>query len=338
MMTKRLLYIGNKLAEHGKTPTAIENLGPLLASEGFKVTYASSIINKPLRFLDMIAKTLLNARSSNYVLIDTYSTANFWYAIAVSQLCRLLSAKYIPILHGGNLPYRLFSSPKFSKMIFANAHLLVAPSQYLANAFENKGFAPIEIIPNPIAIEKFPFKERLDFRPSILWLRSLSNIYNPELALEVLRLVTEKFPVADMIFIGPDNENLRPGLKLQAEKTNLSVAFTGMLSKEEWVALSRKFDIFLNTSNVDNMPASLVETAAVGLAIVSTNVGGVPYLFENGKNAVLADPNDAQALANAIIKCCKNPVETAERTKMGRLRAEDFRWKIVGQSWKRILH
>ena len=101
MTRKSLLYIGNKLSRHGNTPTAIETLGPLLEKEGFEIIYASDKKNQIIRLFDMIFKTILNARNADYIVIDTYSTSNFYYALVVSQLCWLLGKKYIPILHGG---------------------------------------------------------------------------------------------------------------------------------------------------------------------------------------------------------------------------------------------
>ena len=59
---KNLLYIGNKLSEHGNTATSIESLGFFLESEGYKVYYASSKKNQILRMIDMIWKTLKYAK------------------------------------------------------------------------------------------------------------------------------------------------------------------------------------------------------------------------------------------------------------------------------------
>ena len=47
-------------------------------------------------------------------------------------------------------------------------------------------------------------------------------------------------------------------------------------------------DVFLNTTNYDNTPVSVLEAMACGLPLVSTNVGGIPYLLEDGKTALLA--------------------------------------------------
>src|SRR4029078_507367 len=150
MPPKSLLYIGNKLSKHGFTPTVIETLGPSLEKEEFEVIYASDKKKQNLRFLDMIVKTVLNAGKTNYLLIDTYSTSSFYYTLAVSQLCRLFGKKYIPILHGGNLPKRLDKSPYISGLVFNNSYRNVAPSNYLKSAFEARGYKNLVYVPNSI--------------------------------------------------------------------------------------------------------------------------------------------------------------------------------------------
>ncbi len=336
-MTKRLLYIGNKLSKHGKTPTAIENLGPLLQTADFEVIYSSNKLNKLLRFLSMIYRTIRDAGKVDYVLIDTYSTSNFWYAFAVSQICRILKAKYIPILHGGNLPNRLLSSPSVSRMIFENAYAIVAPSKYLANSFAVCGFTNIHIIGNPISLTDFPFKDREYFHPKLLWVRSLADIYNPKLAIDVLDIVQRKFPTATLTMVGPDNENMLSELKEKASDLELNVAFSGRLTRKGLVAVAQNHDIFLNTTNVDNTPASMIEAAALGLAIVSTNVGGIPFLFQNNENALLVDPNDAVQMSDAVIKCCQETNETIIRTKNALELANNFSPAIVLEKWQMLL-
>ena len=205
-MKKNLLYIGNKLSEHGLTVTSIETLGILLENEGYNLLYASTKKNKTVRLVDMLLTTLKNRKHIDYVLIDTYSTYNFWYAFLVSQLCRILKLKYIPKLHGGDLPHRLIKNPKLCRMIFKNAYRNVAPSAYLLDAFKNRDFAELIYIPNTIELHKYPFKLRPDTFPKLLWVRSFTSIYNPEMALKVFYELQKDFPDCELCMVGPDKD------------------------------------------------------------------------------------------------------------------------------------
>lgn len=332
---KNLLYLGNKLSVHGNTVTGIEVLGPLLESEGYKVRYASSKKGKLARLIDMLVTLWRHGRKSDYVLIDTYSTLNFWYAYLCARWCRRNKVKYIPILHGGNLPRRLRKSPGMCQNLFGDAYINIAPSPYLGKVFSEAGFN-VKYIPNPVDFSKFSFKERREIGPSLLWVRSLARIYNPMMALETLKIVRQHFPDAKLCMVGPDKEKLLPRLKAFADQYQLNVSFKGRMSKSEWGRLSRDYDIFLNTAKIDNAPFSLLEAAALGLYIVSNNVGGIPHLLRNRENALLTIPGDAKSMAGAI----KELIDDSElRSKLTSNRVEllkKYEWDTIRVSWGEV--
>ena len=334
---KNLLYIGNKLSVHGFTPTTIETLGLSFEGEGYIVHYASSKKNKIGRFLDMLLKTVRYQKQAHYVIIDTYSTSNFWYAFAVSQLCRILDLRYIPILHGGNLPNRLKKSPKLSAMIFNNAYKNIAPSRYLMHYFNEAQIKNLIYIPNTIAINEYPFKEREKVAPRLLWVRSFAKIYNPKMAVDVLKLLKTDYPEATLCMVGPEKDGSLQETKEYAKSLNLKVEFTGRLSKKEWASLASHYDIFINTTNFDNTPVSVVEAMALGLPVVTTNVGGIPFLVENNKQALLIPVGDVKAMANAIKEICDNQELAIILSQNGRELVECFDWHSVKQKWVEIL-
>mgnify|MGYP006179834989 FL=1 len=334
---KSILYIGNKLSKHGFSATSIETLGILLEKENFELIYASSKKNRFIRFSDMFFTTLFNARKVDYVLIDTYSTYNFWYAFVVSQICILFKKPYIPILRGGDLPNRLKSSPKFSKLIFCNSLYNVAPSTYLFNIFDNLNYPNLKLIPNTIEIGNYNFLKRNELAPKILWVRSLSVIYNPKMAIDVLAILKTSFLEAELCMVGQEKDVRIDELKEYADSLGVNVTFTGKLSKTDWIKLSENYDIFINTTHFDNTPVSLIEALALGLPVVSTNVGGIPYLVRDKETALLVNDSDSQAMANAISELIENH-ELAEKLALnGRKLVEHFDWQIVKNQWKEIL-
>ncbi|MBS7786393.1 glycosyltransferase family 4 protein [Flavobacterium sp. CYK-55] len=337
-MKPRLLYIGNKLSKHGITVTSIETLGALLESEGYDVIYASSVKNKTLRLIDMLIKTFYHRNQVDFVLIDTYSTHNFWYAFLVSQLCRLLRLKYIPKLHGGDLPNRLKRSPVMSRMIFKNAYCNVAPSAYLLEAFSNKGYATIHYIPNTIELENYPFKKREQIKPRLLWVRSFASIYNPGMAIEVYRLLKNEFPDAALCMVGPDKDGSFDKVRQMAKKLNLDVFFTGKLSKKDWIKISEQYDIFINTTHFDNTPVSVIEAMALGLPIVSTNVGGITYLLDDQKTALLVSDSDAPAMIEAVKKILTDKALLEHLVHNAQYLVQDFDWTKVKTKWNTLLH
>lgn len=335
---KKLLYIGNKLSGHGFTITTIESLGVLLENEGYTVYYASSKKNKLLRMLDMLVQTIRKAPQTDYVIIDTYATQNFWYALLVSQLCRLLNLKYIPILHGGNLPDRLKRDPRYCRLIFANAYINVAPSNYFYTIFKNAGFDNTVTIPNIIETKNYEFTNRIVRKPRLLWVRSLAQIYNPAMAIHVLAELKKDFPNAVLSMVGPDKENLLPGLKAVAANLNVDVEFTGRLSKPEWIAMSKQYDIFINTTTVDNTPVSVIEAMALGMPVISTNVAGIPYLVQDGYNALLVESGNVSQMVNAVKRLISEPGLTHQLTQNAHALVMTFDWEVVKRKWLQILN
>ncbi|WP_333808662.1 glycosyltransferase family 4 protein [Flavobacterium sp.] len=337
MKNKRLLYIGNQLSKHGYNKTSIETLGVFLDGEGYDLILTSDKKNQLFRLLDMILTTLFKARKVDYVLIDTYSTSSFWYAFFCSQLARLFVVKYIPILRGGNLPSRLKRNPRLCRMIFTHAHKNVAPSGYLKHTFEKEGFTNVVHIPNTIEIEKYEFKKRTNFSPNLLWVRAFASIYNPEMAIKVLFEVRKVYPKATLTMVGPDKDGSLQTTKTFAKSINCEVNFTGQLAKEDWWQLAAKHDIFINTTHFDNTPISVMEAMALGLPVVTTNVGGIPYLLSDKENALLVNDNAVDEMTNAIFSLISDKEQASNIAQNARAYVEQMDWATVKQIWKELL-
>ncbi|MDN3666510.1 glycosyltransferase family 4 protein [Algibacter miyuki] len=334
---KKILYIGNKLSQKGKTETTIDTLGKGLRNLGFEVVFASSYRLVFMRFSHMLWTVFKHRKSTNYVLIDTYSTLNFYYAYAISQLCRVFKLKYIPILHGGELPKRLENSPKLSKAIFKHAYKNVAPSGYLKSEFENYGFRNIDFIPNSIPLEDYIFQPKTYQTVKLLWVRSFSELYNPTLAIRVLKALKDENIDAKLCMIGPKNDGSLLACKQLAEKLNVDVEFTGKLSKQEWHKKAEAFNVFVNTTTIDNAPVSVIEAMALGLLVVSTNVGGMPFLIEDNIDGLLVPSNDLEAFVDAIKGIMKNSEKNGDIVNSARKKVENYDWEKVKQEWCNLL-
>ena len=98
--------------------------------------------------------------------------------------------------------------------------------------------------------------------------------------------------------------------KLQAiiEEKGISqyFSFPGWVRKEEKENLLKNADIFLLPSYTEAMPMSILEAMGYGLPIVTTNVGGIPQLVEDGKNGYMTDPGNIDSFVKAILKLISN--------------------------------
>ncbi len=336
-MQKRILYIGNQLKKGSGLTTIIDSLSLLLRGEGYTIIACSHFKNKGMRLLDMLFKTFQNRNKVDLVLIDTYSTQNFYYAVWVAKLCRFFKIPYIPILHGGILPERLKKSPQLSQKLFKGAKINVSPSMYLMNAFKEEGYTNLSYIPNTIEIKNYPFLLRKTIKPKLFWLRSFSEIYNPKLALQIVEELLKKDIEVSLCIVGPEKDGALAECKKLAKQKDLPITFTGKLDKKDWIALSKNHDVFINTTNFDNMPVSVIEAMALGLPVISTNVGGLPYLIDHEFTGLLVPPNDAHIFVEAILKLLNDPQMGERLAVNARKKVEEFDWEVVKKMWFEVL-
>lgn len=336
-LKKKILYIGNQLAGHDFSPTAADSLPPKLRELGFDVGVVSNKRNKVLRLIDMLWAVFRNRKTAAVVLIDTYSTKNYYYAVCVAVFCRFYTLPYVPILHGGDLPRRLKENKKWATLLFKKSKLNISPSAYLKDQFEAHGFSNIIHIPNSLAIENYPFLNRQTIDYKLLWVRSFDKTYNPLLALEVVEILMEKGKNVQLCMVGAEKDGSLELCKQRVREKNLPVTFTGLLSKKEWINLSTNYDLFINTTHFDNMPVSVMEAMALGLAVISTNVGGIPYLIKHNQTGLLVPPDHAEAFAEAIINTVENPLETNKHTKEARDKVAMFDWLRIKKYWSSFL-
>lgn len=333
-----ILYLGNNLTLHGNTPSSIETLGKFLGLR-YDIKRFSNKRNQLLRGLAMMRAIVLHYRTTSVVLIDAYSSLAFYYVLGAAILCRVLRIPYIPILRGGDLKSRLDKKPSLSKFVFGGAKYLVTPSNYLYSVFTEFGFANVLHIPNSIEMRIYKMKERPMSAPRLLWVRSFHLVYNPLMALHVFEKLLVHFPETELCMVGPDKDGSLKECKEYALRYGLSgkVRFTGLLSKSEWHSLSENYDIFINTTTIDNTPVSVIEAMALGLVVISTNVGGVPYLISDSDNGILVSNGDSNAMVAKIKWLMDNPIAARELALRARKYVEEFDWELVKHKWFKIL-
>jgi len=333
-----ILYVGNKLSHYGYAMSVIEELGYRLEQLRFKVFYAGTKRNKFLRLAEILWKSSLLNRKVNYILIDTYSTSAFWYAYLTGLVARLTGTKYIPILHGGDLPSRLMKSKKACNALFSNSFTNVAVSGYLSYEFERARYKTI-VIPNSIDISKYTFRLRERPRPKLLWVRSFHRQYNPQMAADVVKELLKSYPEAELCMVGPDKDGSMQDFRNYIDTRGIGdqVRITGLLKKEEWIKLSEDYDFFINTTNVDNTPVSVIEALAMGLAVISTDPGGIPFLLTDNLDSCLVSCGNAVIMAEKIDGLIKHPSVYNQIVTNGRELAENFDWLKIKQKWLDLL-
>lgn len=104
--------------------------------------------------------------------------------------------------------------------------------------------------------------------------------------------------------------------------------FKGALPQSEVLETYKKSDLFVLPSRIDEtgdrdgLPNVIVEAQSQQMAVISTNISGIPELIQSDSNGILIQPDKVDELAKAIEKLTSDP---KLRNKMGKLGEEKVR-------------
>lgn len=338
MREKSVLLISNLTGRMGLGQSVCESLSQLLSQRGWDMFVASPYKNRIIRFLDMLWVTWKNRNNYSIGYIEVYSGWGFIWAEIISMVLSIMEKPFVLALYGGNLPVFSKENPNRVKKLLKRANVVISPSSYTKELMFSYR-EDIRILSYGVDFSDFQF--RLRFKPlkNLITMRAFHEIYNLSLAPKVLSALSKQFPDLELVMTGG---NKHDGNWELVQKTALEegvadrVQMVGFVPRDELPQLLDRADILLNTPNIDNTPVSLLEAMACGLCIVSTNVGGIPYLMENEKDALLVPANDERAMSSAVHRILTEP-ELAERLSYSaRRKAEQYDWSVVLPQWEAL--
>ena len=260
-----------------------------------------------------------------------------WHLFAVPAIWvgRFRRVPTVVNYRGGEAETFLRRAAPMVRFSMRRASALVVPSGFLREVFAVFGM-DARIVPNIIDLAKFHPSDAAPDCVHVVVARNLEPLYDIATGLRAMALLLNRFPAARMSVAGsgPDLERLT---RLASELgIAAQVSFTGRLDSDQMADLYRTATVVLNTSLADNMPNSVLEALASGAPVVSTDVGGVPFLVENEKTALLVEPGDAEAMADAMTRVIDDRALRQKLISNGLDYVRNFTWERVGVSWLRI--
>lgn len=331
--------VGNFLSNAGGSRGVCEDLSARLLRAGWQVITTSSRPGRLARLLDMTRVALERRREYGVAQVDVYSGPAFFWGEWMTRLLSLLGKPFVVTLHGGNLPQFAAQWPRRVAAVLRRADRVTAPSEYLRRSLCHIR-SDIELLPNPIDLNAYGFRTREHPQPRLVWLRAMHRIYNPTLAAETSALLVRHYPNLSLKMYGPDKGD-GSGDELESRICALGLArnvqWCGSVPKAVVSTVLAEGDIFLNTTNVDNTPVSVIEAMASGMCIVSTNVGGMPDLVADGRDGFLVRPEDPAAMAVAVKRILGEPELGGRLSANARRRVECFDWRLVLPRWEALL-
>lgn len=225
-------------------------------------------------------------------------------------------------------------SPYFrfvAKRVLDKADVLITVSDFLGKAInEIAAKKEYTVIPNVVDTSRFQYAEK-QTASSVFRFLHVSNLYpvkNPELMLEAIHLFLQTDQSAEFVFIG----NKTNEWKLKAVKLGIpekSIHFMGEIAYEKVAEELKKADALFIYSKSETFSCVTAEALCCGLPVVSSGMGAIPELV-NDTNGILAEPENAAALAKALLSL-KNNYGQFNRKEIAERAAAKYNYTIVAQ-------
>lgn len=349
----RLMLVGPVPPPSGGMANQTRQLKRLLEGEGVQVelvatnapyrpAWAGSIrgLRAVFRLLPYLAGLWRAAGRADVVHVMANSGLAWdLFAAPAIQVARWRGRPVVVNYRGGLAREFLSSAAGRVRPLLRKAQALVVPSPFLQGVFAEHGVSA-RIVPNIIDTAMFsppsgaPYGS--GYQPEIVVARNLEQLYGNDTAIRAIALLRDRYPALRLRIAGSGPE--RESLAALAAELGVAerVVFTGRLDVAQMAELYRSADLVLNPSRADNTPNSVLEALACAVPVVSTNVGGVPFLVKHGVTAWLVPPDDPAAMADGIDQVMSNHSVRAALSTQGLALARGFSWPVVRDQWLAI--
>lgn len=201
--------------------------------------------------------------------------------------------------------YRFFSHPIFSKLYFSQLDCVICVSRNSANSVKKVFNKRVEVIFPCVDLSRFD-SQKINLRneyglkdEKIILFLGERRSKGIEILKEAMKKVIDEVDAKLIVIAGYEKENLR-------RKINKGIGNSVLvLDVVDIPAILSIGDIFvapfLETSDISDIPLSLLEAMAAGKPVITSNIGGIPELIEHERNGILLEQNDSNKLAEAII-------------------------------------
>jgi glycosyltransferase involved in cell wall biosynthesis len=282
---------------------------------------------------------LLLARIPKYDVIHIFSASYLSFLLAPTPailIAKLYGKKVVLNYRSGEAADHLKHWARTALPIVRMADEIAVPSGYLVDVFEQFNLKARAVF-NFVDTDRFRFRKRVPLRPNFLSNRNLEPMYNVACILRAFAMIQQRFPEARLTVAGDGSQ--RAELERLARELNLrGVEFAGRVAPQKMPELYDAADIYLNSSNIDNMPGSIIEAFASGLPVVTTNAGGIPYIVTDSETGLLARLDDHKAIAERAIRLLEDKGLASKIITLAHEECRKYNWDAVKRDWLDLYH
>jgi glycosyltransferase involved in cell wall biosynthesis len=158
-------------------------------------------------------------------------------------------------------------------------------------------------------------------------------VKGPDVLVATLERLHEAIPELFVLLSGPARGYVRRGL----ERAGIAYRHVVLPSRDELARAYHALDVYVVASRQEGGPKSALESMATGVPLVSTRVGQVPEIVRDGETALLADPEDVDALAAAVRRIHDDASLRGGLVGAARPAAERYAEERLDERWAALL-
>lgn len=262
--------------------------------------------------------TLFSNRKIKIIHIHGASYGSFYRKFVVFVIGKyFFRKKIIYHIHGGS--FQVFYeksnglSKRLIKTLLDKADIIICLSQswyeYYKRNFKTK---KLVILPNII---DYPEKLKNTTKTNSTTFLFLGLVCEAKGIFDLVNAIAnnkEKYRTRIKLLIGGNGETQHLQGLIEKYQIEDIVEFLGWVNSEEKIAVLNKADVYILPSYKEGLPISILEAMSYGMAVISTNIGGIPEIIKNKENGLLIEPGNLEQIEQALVYFLENPESVEE--------------------------
>lgn len=326
----KVLQIANYSDSVGGIAIQVRLLTEKLRSEGIECDILST---KGSLFKRIKAVFQLLTLGHKYDVFHIHACSNrgFFPAMVGIPVGRLLHKRVVSTYHGGGAEEFFKKRTKLIKHFLTRTDQNIVLSGFIGRIYEEYGLGYV-IVPNIVELDDCHFKERTHIKPKFISTRLLTEVYNLKCTIKAFRIVKEDYPEASLMILG--DGPLKSDLEQFVINNGIKdVHFIGRVENNHIYDYLDQADVLVNSSRFDNMPVSILEGFNAGTLVVSSGVGGIPYIIADGVNGLLYRDNDYKMMASKMLYSLQHEEHVLSMINNARECIKALSWDLIKEKY-----
>jgi glycosyltransferase involved in cell wall biosynthesis len=208
---------------------------------------------------------------------------------------------------------------------FMHALCVTALSKHLSEHLQEtlRISSTVEVVPYGIDTEVFaPNSHAPISRPVLVTVGRLEHRKGVDVLLGAMPRVWQSFPDTQVRLIGRESEfSCNDLMEMVSEDKREQIIFPGFIERDQLITEYQQATLYLAPTQYETFGYTVLEAMACGRPVISTRVGAIPELVDDGETGLLVPWNDPTALGEAIVKLLADQELATQMGSSGRAKA-----------------